>query len=279
MSMPIEARKRLYYLPKVTRWTKGIGAALPEEYKKFWKEWKIQMPSPVYYIPKKGKYERMPDGTVKPIQNIPIPLKYPKELDNGIWGGEAVIQGFVKKHKYHQRFVRYWVPNLIKSVVYSEILNKYMRTIVTNRTLDLIHEHYGFDHYILKTPACDLRSLLALRLKRFMLISLADKTLYPDDPVKRDEVYAKYEQYLSSYTREEIEWYGLSYPEACKKFRNNALVNMKITPLKEIYRQELINELKEEKLKLSESSEESGPTKWISKINPFHKYSKDVPKS
>jgi hypothetical protein len=30
-----------------------------------------------------------------------------------------------------------------------------------------------------------------------MLLNLADKTLYPDNPVKRDEVYAKYKQYLS----------------------------------------------------------------------------------
>lgn len=39
---------------------------------------------------------------------------------------------------------------------------------------------------------------MALSLKRNMLISLADKTLYPDDAVKRDEVYAKYEKYLES---------------------------------------------------------------------------------
>ena len=85
-----------------------------------------------------------------PIQNVPLPLKYPKELDEGIWGGEAVIQGFVKKHRYNRRVVRYWVPVLKKSVVHSEILNKYLRTVVTDRTMDLIHQNYGFDHYILK---------------------------------------------------------------------------------------------------------------------------------
>lgn len=86
----------------------------------------------------------------QPVQNVPIPLKYPKELDKGIWGGEAVVMGFIKKTKYKRRFRRYWVPELKKSVVYSEILDKYMRTIVTQRTLNLIHENYGFDHYILK---------------------------------------------------------------------------------------------------------------------------------
>jgi len=50
----------------------------------------------------------------------------------------------------------------------------------------------------LQTPACDLRSILALKLKRQILIALADKTLYPNDPNKRTEVYSKYEQYLSA---------------------------------------------------------------------------------
>lgn len=52
--------------------------------------------------------------------------------------------------------------------------------------------------YYLQTPACDLRSLLALRLKRQILVALADKTLYPNDPEKRTEVYDKYKQYLSA---------------------------------------------------------------------------------
>lgn len=49
--------QKLYYIKKPTRWTKGIGAELPEAYKKFWKEWKAS-PSAVHYIEKKGKYER-----------------------------------------------------------------------------------------------------------------------------------------------------------------------------------------------------------------------------
>lgn len=46
----------MYYLKKPTRWSKGIGAALPEAYKKFWKEWHAQ-PSAVHYIEEKGKYK------------------------------------------------------------------------------------------------------------------------------------------------------------------------------------------------------------------------------
>jgi len=54
------------------------------------------------------------------------------------------------------------------------------------------------DASYLQTPACDLKSLLALRLKRKILTALADKTLYPDDPEKHAEVYDKYKQYLEA---------------------------------------------------------------------------------
>lgn len=49
-------------MPRPTRWSAGIGAELPEEYKKFWKEWKLDRPSPVHYIPKEGKFEKKEDG-------------------------------------------------------------------------------------------------------------------------------------------------------------------------------------------------------------------------
>lgn len=45
-------------MPKPTRWSKGIGAELPQEYKKFWREWKIQIPTAVHYIKQEGKYVR-----------------------------------------------------------------------------------------------------------------------------------------------------------------------------------------------------------------------------
>jgi len=45
----------LYYYARPTRWSKGIGAELPVEYKKFWKEWK-KKPAAVHYIEQKGTY-------------------------------------------------------------------------------------------------------------------------------------------------------------------------------------------------------------------------------
>lgn len=85
-----------------------------------------------------------------PVQNVPLPLLYPKEFHEGIWGGEAIIQGFTKKHKFARRYPHFWFPTLKKSVVYSEVLDKYISVVVTNRTIDLINDHYGFDHYLLK---------------------------------------------------------------------------------------------------------------------------------
>lgn len=271
--------KALYYMPKPTRWSKGIGAELPEAYKKFWKEWKLQEPAAVHYIKQEGSYVR-DDKTeqVYPVQNVRIPLKYPKELNEGIWGGEAIVQGFVKrKGKYSLRTPHFWFPVLKRSVVYSEVLDMYIKVVITNRTLNLIHEHYGFDHYILKTPACDLRSELALKIKRQILVALADETLYPNDPAKREEIYSKYKEYLTAYTREEIEWYGLTYKDACKKFLAQYHEVNKVKPLKIQYRSELIAKL--EQSATDKVDDESVPTlqkresSWISKLNPFAKSS------
>lgn len=49
---------------------------------------------------------------------------------------------------------------------------------------------------LFQTPACDLQSQLAFKLKHKMLLSLLKKDLYPDDPVKREDVYNTYKKYL-----------------------------------------------------------------------------------
>lgn len=263
-----EAVQRLYYYVRPNRWTNGIGAALPSEYKTFWKEWK-KKPTAVHYIEQKGSYVKNHRGEVYSIQNVSLPLLYPKEIDNGIWGGEGIVQGFKKKGRYKRRVPHFWIPHLKKSVLYSEVLDTYMNVVVTNRTIRLIHENYGFDHYLLKTEACDLKSLLALRLKRQILIALADKTLYPDNPEKREEVYAKYQKYLSNYTREQIEWYGLTYEEACIKWMK--LMKTTPQPLKIQYRSELIAKLKENKIKEAENVDvvSKETSSWLNKLNPF----------
>ncbi|XP_076645268.1 mitochondrial ribosomal protein L28 [Halictus rubicundus] len=268
--------QKLYYMPRITRWSKGVGAALPEEYKKFWREWKLQEPTAVHYIKQEGKYYKdEKTGVVQEVQNIPIPLLCPKELHSGIWGGEAIIQGFLRKGRRTRRVPKFWFPALKKSVVYSEVLDTHMRLVVTNRTIQLIHEHYGFDHYLLKTPACDLKSELALKIKRQILLALIDKTLYPNDSEKKEEIFNKYKEYLTAYTREEIEWYGLTFKDAVQKFLKQQ-EKLKITqPLKVQYRAELIEKLKEGKANETDADDSSVElSSWMSKLNPFAKNAK-----
>lgn len=125
-------------------------------------------PAPVHYIPKEGKWKRDElTGIVyvitfllllniifslcrQPVQNVPIPLKFPLEYDEHMWGGEGIIQGFQKRSKFKRRVPHFWFPTLQRSVVYSEVLDKHISVIVTDRTIQLINDNYGFDHYLLK---------------------------------------------------------------------------------------------------------------------------------
>jgi len=161
-----QGTKLLHGFKRLSRFDSGLGARLPEAYRKFWREWKYTKPTAVHYIPKEGKWERDEfTGLVRPIQDIPFPLIDVPESHYGIWGGEAIIKGFQKRQPLKRRVPHFWVPVLRRSAVYSAVLDEYMSMVVTERTINLIFESHGFDHYLLKTPACDLRSTLALKLK------------------------------------------------------------------------------------------------------------------
>ncbi|CAH1953912.1 unnamed protein product [Acanthoscelides obtectus] len=258
----------------------GLATRLPEAYKKFYKEWKLTEPTAVHYIPETGKWKRNDiTGEVFPVQNVPLPVIYPPEANNHIWGGDGVIQGFQSRASDVRRVPHFWVPVLKRTVVYSEVLDKYLSVIVTERAISLINSNYGFDHYLLKTPACDLKGLLPLRLKRKILQELQKGCpSYADKPEKQSEVLHRFENYLSAYTAEEIEWYGYSLHEALRilKQRIEEEERSKVVPLKHMYRAQLIEKLKAASLsemvdnKAEEiSSGESGS--WLQKINPFGK--------
>ncbi|KAJ8969984.1 hypothetical protein NQ317_007031 [Molorchus minor] len=216
-------------------------------------------------------------GEVLPIQNVPIPVFYPKEHDQHIWGGEGVVQGFQVRAKYRRRVPHFWVPILKRSVVYSEILDKYMSVIVTDRTINLINSNYGFDHYLLKTPACDLKSLLALGIKRKLLQELENGCqIYSDRPEKQEVILKKYQGYLATYTPEEIKWYGYSFYQACEMLQEQLEAEKKTVPLKHVYRAKLIENLKAANLEKSEQSvadigSSESAASWLQKLNPFGK--------
>lgn len=179
-----------------TKFDYGLASKLPPAYHKFLAEYN-EPASPVHFVPKSGKYVRNEEtGQVTPIQNVPIPLKFPNESHQGIWGGEAVIKGFRQPDIRSRRIPRYWVPVLRREVVHSAILNKYMSLQVTERTIELIHKHKGFDNYILETKASDLQSYLALSLKREMIKAIQNGLPdLADNPAQQKELLAKYQQY------------------------------------------------------------------------------------
>ncbi|KAH8392106.1 hypothetical protein KR215_000679 [Drosophila sulfurigaster] len=279
-----------------SRFEKGLGAQLPDAYKKFWREWKLTKPAAVHYIPKEREWERDEvTHAIKPVQSIPLPLIDPPESHQGIWGGEAVIKGFQKRQQTKRRVPHFWVPTLQRSVVHSLVLNEYMSVVVTQRTLEQIHECHGFDHYLLKNLACDLRSTLALRLKREILKALQSGCpALAAEPKLQAEVLKEYSPYLESYTSEEIDWYGHSYLEAIRKLQNQLRAAEQVVPHKVEFRSKLIEQLREAGIKEAGKLEtkeaqpsaehkdadiealtklETSPSSssWLSKINPFGK--------
>ncbi|CAH2063462.1 unnamed protein product, partial [Iphiclides podalirius] len=269
------ARQLSNTFKKKSRFDIGIASELPQAYKKFWREWKVLKPAAVHFVPQESKWKRDDlTGETLPVQNIPIPLKHPVEINEGIWGGEAVIKGFQKRDPRRRRVPHYWVPVLKRTVVRSEVLNTHLSVTVTDRTINLINDHYGFDHYLLKTPACDLVSMLALKLKKQILIELMNGCpRHAHDPQKQQEIYNEYKTYLSSYTPEEIEWYGLTWYEALTKVAKQKEAQNKPVPLKNIYRKKLVEKLKAAELeeKKDATDEMSTTTSWLSKMNPFGK--------
>lgn len=245
-------REFLQPRPRTTILDCGIYKNFPEEYKKFYREWKLTTPKPVHYIPQEGTYYKNEEnGMVYHVQNVPIPLSGSNLEDVGIWGGEAVIDGRIRnlkgKHRIHDLgpVPKFWYPSLFNTVIYSEVLNKHMTCTVTTRAQILINNHFGLDYYLLETRACDLRNLLAVQLKRKILLALRDKTLYPNDQKKQEEVYDKFKKYLDDYTPKEIEWYGLTLKDARIKLagENIRLREKPKEPLKHQYRREFIEEL------------------------------------
>jgi large subunit ribosomal protein L28 len=257
------------WIPK----TSSISALIsktPAHYRKFLYELKYRPPAPVHYKVQ-PEWQRDKWGMKIRVESRPIPLTFPKESHQGLWGGEAVIKGYKKRKLLKRHFAHYWIPVLRRSIVYSEILDKYMAVVVTKRTLNLIDQAYGFDNYILKTPIVDLQSQLAFNLRRKMLLTLVRREMYPNDPDKQEEIYQKYREHIIP--EDEAEWFGLSIEDALKKLKVNETLN-KPVPLKNQLRLNLIQRLKEEKIQEAEAATEESQRVtpgWMTKFNPFSK--------
>lgn len=237
------------YPPKIWEALKlkqGIYARLPKHYLKSLEN---KEPTPVHWKPLGVQYRANPKtGQKERVQDVPIPIYYPPESQDGLWGGEGWISGYryANDDKMTTRLKKTWKPQLFKRELYSEILDHKFTITVTARTLDLIDAAFGLDCYILKTTKEDLNSKLGMDLKRAMLLRLArkDTELYPDDPVKREQVYNKYKQF--EMPEEEAEWVGLSLEEAVEKQRQ--LEHKEPEPLFKACVDNLVDELHIQKL-------------------------------
>ncbi|XP_060028689.1 large ribosomal subunit protein bL28m isoform X2 [Erinaceus europaeus] len=183
------------HLWKQLRLREGLCSRLPAHYLRSLEPGR--QPTPVHYRPHGAKFKVNPkNGQRERVEDVPIPIYYPPESQQGLWGGEGWILGhrYVNNDKLSKRVKKVWKPQLFTRELYSEILDTKFTVTVTMRTLDLIDAVYGFDFYILKTPQEDLCSKFGMDLKRGMLLRLArqDPQLHPEDPERRAAIYDKY---------------------------------------------------------------------------------------
>lgn len=243
------AAKRLL---KRNEWLTGEKGRLPRHYVNFYKTWEKGPQTFIHDRQVKAKFEKDEFGNVRRVQMPRIPVLYPEEFHKGLWGGEGVIKGGVEppppKHKpqYKPAREKYWIPNLHLGVLYSEILDKHLEVTVTERAERLIDEAYGLDNYLLKTEVNEIYSWFGLRLKRELLLTLAnaEEELYPNDSGKRDEVLDKYKDFILPF--EEADFHGLSLQEALyKQLTLDRIEEEKsIRPLKENFRAQAFEDLK-----------------------------------
>ncbi|XP_016045848.1 large ribosomal subunit protein bL28m isoform X1 [Erinaceus europaeus] len=235
------------HLWKQLRLREGLCSRLPAHYLRSLEPGR--QPTPVHYRPHGAKFKVNPkNGQRERVEDVPIPIYYPPESQQGLWGGEGWILGhrYVNNDKLSKRVKKVWKPQLFTRELYSEILDTKFTVTVTMRTLDLIDAVYGFDFYILKTPQEDLCSKFGMDLKRGMLLRLArqDPQLHPEDPERRAAIYDKYKEFVIP--EAEAEWVGLTLEEAMEKQR--LLEEKDPTPLFKVYVEELVGRLQEQVL-------------------------------
>ena len=135
----------------------------------------------------------------------------PRTVFCGEHVGQSEMYEVKKRNKHEARYIpgdpTYWYPKLHYGVVHSEILNKHIQVIMTERAQRLIDDVYGLDNYLLKTEVNEIYSHLGLKMKREILLTLAnpEEELYPMDSAKRTDLLDQYKDYILPH--EEADWY------------------------------------------------------------------------
>jgi len=195
-------------------WNHGLRKNMPQHFKTYYKLWQTGPQEHIHSRPKLVNFEKDEWGEIHPVQNPRVYVIYPEAFHEGLWGGEGVIKGMLKRESgNHRNFTppaaKYWWPKLYEGVLHSEILGKHIDFVVTKRGLRLVDEAAGLDNYLLSTPVNEIYATGLLRIKRELLLSLSQ----PDK--LRSSVYHKYQRF--SLPWDEADWHGLTLEEAKEK--------------------------------------------------------------
>ena len=259
-------------------WNQPLLSSIPQHYRDFYQTWKIGPQQHIHSVPRTATFEKDEWGEIHPVQNPRIHVIYPDQFHKGLWGGEGIIKGMLKREDgNHRNFTpptaKYWWPRLFEGVVHSEILSAHIEVVCTKRGIKLVDEAGGFDHYLLSTPVNEVYATGLLRLKRELLLSLADKENFANKLGGNPDVFEKYQKYAVSH--EEADWHGLSFVEAMRKQAKIAALEAErsVTPDKMKFRQELVQLLKSgkaEEMEMIDLESESGES-WSNKMSGFTK--------
>lgn len=230
-------------------WNHGLRKNMPRHFKDYYNLWRLGPTEHIHSKPPQARFEKDEWGEIYPVQTPRIYVVYPDTFHKGLWGGEGVIKGLLKREDgNHRNFkpppAKYWWPTLFEGVMYSEILDKHLELVCTKRGIKLVDECAGFDKYLLSTPVNEVYATGLMKIKRELLLALADKERFTTKAGGKTSVYEKYQEWAVG--EEEADWHGLSMEEARKKqaaIENNKLEADKI-PDKVKYRKELIELLK-----------------------------------
>jgi len=230
----------------------SIEERMPDHYMHFYNQWKLGPSPTIHQRPTSGNFKKDHTGKILPVQSPTIPVLYPKEFHQGLWGGEGVVKGLlepeVPKHKpsWDSPKERYWMPKLYIGVVYSEVLNAHIEVAMTKRARRLIDQAYGLDYYLLKTPVNEIYSHLGLKMKREILLKLSGAGRNPDV----DKSSSRFEKVLSKYQdfvvpHEVADWHGLPWLDAVDKLLEHERIGDQegTRPLRERYRKDLLDQL------------------------------------
>ena len=252
-------------------WNHGRLRNIPQHYRDYYQTWRLGPTEHIHSVPNKATYEKDEWGEIYPVQNPRIYVIYPDQFHSGLWGGEGVIKGMLKRPDgNHRNFTpptaKYWWPRLFEGVVHSEILDAHIELVCTKRGIKLVDQSKGFDYYLLKTPVNEVYATGLLRLKRELLLTLAKKDNFATKLGGKPEVYEKYQKFAVSH--EEADWHGLTFSEALRK---QATIDAKreelsIIPDKLKYREELVQMLrsgKADEMEMAELESEQPDKSWL----------------